>query len=561
MPLVSRSLRRALGVLAILTTLAVATIAQDPADTFDDAIDVRVVHVEVVVTDADGNPVRGLSPKDFRLTVDGSAESIDYFSEIHEGVAQPLAAAVDPVQVDDVPTPAVEAGTPVGTSYLLFVDRFFGIKRDLKRVLGELQEAVAGFGPQDRMAIVGYDGRRLDAIVGWTTGPAAIARALDQAATLPSYGVNRLGERNLFERETRSGGATLIQSSGSEVVRDYILRLDRQVSRVLKAATTAARTFADAPGRKVLLLTVGGWPIDPTTFTLGVDPASRFRTEFTAGESAFEDLTSTANLLGFTIYPIDLPGKTASSSRVDEPLGAGGERATNTFDERIEGAGRESVRESLVESVLIEAAAQTGGIPLINGARDTALVEVRADLSSYYWLGFSPERRRNDQTHSIAIEVLRPGLVARSRTSFRDLSRRAEVTMQVESHLLFESPLEAEVLGVELGKPKRAGGAGVHLPVTIRIPMDQVTMLPSAKGFSANLELRVAIVDEEGDRNAIPIIPIQFSGAQKPAPGQHVSYETTLAVRIDKQRLVLALHDLHGDKVLAASVEVHPKKM
>ena len=38
---------------------------------FGEEIDVRVVNVEVVVTDGKGERVTGLSPRDFTLTVDG----------------------------------------------------------------------------------------------------------------------------------------------------------------------------------------------------------------------------------------------------------------------------------------------------------------------------------------------------------------------------------------------------------------------------------------------------------------------------------------------------------
>src|SRR5215212_6056631 len=101
--MIARGLLRSLvAVLLVLTQHAsaqqqpAAPAAQQPApagpaaaDTvplvFGEVLDVRVVNVEVVVTDKQGERVRGLGSKDFRLEVDGKEVPIDYFSEIVGG--------------------------------------------------------------------------------------------------------------------------------------------------------------------------------------------------------------------------------------------------------------------------------------------------------------------------------------------------------------------------------------------------------------------------------------------------------------------------------------------
>src|SRR5262245_55136110 len=59
--------------------------AEQQPPTFGEEVDVRVVNVEVVVTDRDGHRVPGLNPADFLLRVDGKEVPIEYFSEIQEG--------------------------------------------------------------------------------------------------------------------------------------------------------------------------------------------------------------------------------------------------------------------------------------------------------------------------------------------------------------------------------------------------------------------------------------------------------------------------------------------
>ena len=60
---------------------------EEPSSIFGETIDVRVVNVEVVVTDRQGNRVTGLGPGDFRLRVDGKDVPIEYFTEVRGGQA------------------------------------------------------------------------------------------------------------------------------------------------------------------------------------------------------------------------------------------------------------------------------------------------------------------------------------------------------------------------------------------------------------------------------------------------------------------------------------------
>ena len=69
-----------LAALAALVPLATAAPGQEEnaAAVFSETIDVRVVNIEVVVTDRDGNRVHGLQPSDFELLVDGEPTPIAY---------------------------------------------------------------------------------------------------------------------------------------------------------------------------------------------------------------------------------------------------------------------------------------------------------------------------------------------------------------------------------------------------------------------------------------------------------------------------------------------------
>ena len=91
--------RRVAAALA-LASAALATSAQDVSTqpppeplpgTFGEVLEVRVINLEVVVTDKDGVRVPGLSPGDFRLRINGKEAPVEYFTEVRGGDAVELA--------------------------------------------------------------------------------------------------------------------------------------------------------------------------------------------------------------------------------------------------------------------------------------------------------------------------------------------------------------------------------------------------------------------------------------------------------------------------------------
>src|SRR5215218_9665521 len=150
---------------AFVVTLA-ATAQQGPAagspPVFGETVDVRVVNLEVVVTDRQGNRVPDLKPGDFSLRVDGKDVPIEYFSEVREGksVAVPAAAAAAGTAETAGGVQSVAPEGAVGTSYLIFIDDYFAIASQRNSVLAAFKADLARLGPEDRMAIVSYDGGR-----------------------------------------------------------------------------------------------------------------------------------------------------------------------------------------------------------------------------------------------------------------------------------------------------------------------------------------------------------------------------------------------------------------
>jgi VWFA-related protein len=519
---------------ALAATIAAAQPPPSSPETFTEILEVRVVNLEVVITGPDGERVTGLSPADFAVEIDDRPVVIDYFTEVRQGRAMELPTALG--QLGPQALPAAPEGSPVGTSYLLFLDDFFTVKPQRNRVLRGLVDHLTRLEPQDRVAVVAYDGRRLTQLCPWSPPGAAVRRSLELAMERPTRGL----ERRL---ELRTGN----QDVGVVRNQPYPQLLEEQVRNVLAAADATLRSFAQPAGRRVMLLAAGSWPADPVTYTAGeVDAFGSRLSRNLAGR--LRELVATANRLGYSLYPIDVQGASAES-----PVDVTGTAPGPT------GVGL--VREAEEHHTLASMAYPTGGLPLLNAQRETALARAVEDTRSYYWLGFVPAGPPSQRDHRFRVTVRRPGLTVRHRDGYRELTRAAEAAMQVESALLFGDlggalPLEVEVLGAT-----RAGRGTVHIPLRIFVPLDRVTVLPQGGQYICQLELRLAAIDQEGHRSEIPAVPVRLTGSQAPQAGAKGVYEHTLLTRVEQQDVMVVLHDPYSGTVLSRRLELDPKKL
>jgi VWFA-related protein len=532
--------------------LVVALPAQEkpPLVTFGETVEVRVINVEAVVTDRQGLPVAGLQPTDFRLWVDGKEVPIRYFSEIRGGTVLDRSGTPEPTLAG---LPFLTPGQPVGTSYLVFLDEYFSIARDRDRVLEALANQLGRLGPEDRMAIVAFDGARLEMLSSWSSSTRELERALRQARSRPTQGLQRLSEKRGFLIEQRDRRRFEVMREPLEgrldvLEREYAERIEEQVSRVASAAAAALRAFAQPPGRKVLLLFSGGWPFDPVDHV--VQEVGRLVHEpgIRRGNELFADLVDTANQLGYTIYAVDVPG-----------LEAEGFVSADTGEAPAPGEGSSGFRrEQNVETTLVYLARETGGEALLNGRRLQSLERAAEDTRSYYWIGFVPDWQRDDARRKIELEVRRADLKVRSRTGYRDLSRQAEMAMAVESVLLLGDGPGVQPLEIRFEAPRKASFSTVKVSFELSIPAEKLAWLPSGTGLATQLELRVAALDDRGGRSQIPVIPMRFEVQQPPAPGEKVRYRGELVLRKARQRLVLAVSDVATSSIFSKTVDFRP---
>ncbi|MYB20264.1 MAG: VWA domain-containing protein [Holophagales bacterium] len=502
-----------------------------PADLlFGEEIDVRVVNVEVVVEDGGGNRVNGLTPDDFRIYVDGVAVGIDYFTEVLENRAVETRDGEAP--------PAIGDGESVPTNYVLFVDDDHTMASSRKPVLRGFADQLASLGLNDQVAVVVQSQRRLELLSPFTTDREQTRSALRELQRGRRFGGSLRSPRLIDQRLMRD--VRLEAPPGARVEEDLtsvagdlpsIIRplpsplnerraetLARDLEFSISAVTSTLRGL-DAPvGRKVLLLLAGQWPVGlfrPGGQGIGV------RTD----REMLAALSDAANLLGYTVYPVD---------QVAAPNPA-------------------------LWRNLRQVARDTGGRAYLAGSNRTALGQISSDVSNYYWLGFVPDYRRDDLPHEVRVEVQRPGLRVRSRSGYVDLSRRAEADMEAQGRLFFPEtePAPGEpVLRVEFGMPESSGLRKMRVPVTVHVPVGHFPVIPFEGQFLARLELRFAVVDSNGQQAGMPLIPIHFRGRSKPPPDAVMPYQATLTLRRKPHDLVVSIHDPLSRQTVSTRMQV-----
>jgi VWFA-related protein len=537
---------------------------------FGEAIDVRVVNVEAVVTGKGGERVRGLSKDDFRLLVDGREVPIGFFNEVTDGT---LVAADSGQGGQAAPEPEV-----VGRRVLVFVDDSFGIAPYRNAVLDRIRQSLDRLSPQDQVAVVEFDGKKLDLLSGWTADRERTIAALAEARGRKAHGliiraqlrdINRsLGAATAIQGFTPLPVPTTAGESAGRFGRGYdgsaflesgggvTLDIPTLLNRVVSASAAAMRAVPVPEGRKVMLLLSGGWPLleDLTEKNLLAERSASLDWLSSigygsAGSTVFRPLVDTANRLGYTLYPVDTPGLGAGTgANVEDTDFSGNRLISSPWDQATDYA-------------LNYLAGETGGRAAVNSARLEALDRMAEDTRSYYWLGFTPAWKADDRHHRIEVEARRPGLRVRARSGFTDLSRRTEMAMSTEGLLLFgpkpETP-ERQLIRVEMGKPARAGLSTVKVPVTLSIPAEALTLVPVSGGYAAEASLSVGAIDRWGSRSDLPVQTVRLNFDRQPKPGDIVRYRTTVRMSRGRQQVVFTLRDSLTGEMLWAKLDYKP---
>ncbi len=566
-----------LAAVAALVLAAAPTRAQEPLDLFLDTVDVNLVNVEVMVTDADGNPVTGLAREDFEVLEDGRPVELTHFHAVEERrlVSEPGAEAAGP----DAGPAAENAPITRNLQLVVFVDELNLSAASRNLVFEELREALAEtLAPGDAVMLVVMD-EEVAVEQKFTADREAIDAAIDRLS-------RRAGRGTAFEAEYRTlltrmqstalesptaGGADNPFFEGTALdaerfageIRNLAERRYRRVQATAEALGTFAASLAGLPGRKAILYLSDGlpvraaeslseawmgkfeeWAVQNNRTDVMSDVVSMVSTEFDATRH-LEDMVASAGANRVTFYPLSV-GATREMSAIS---------AANAGSASVTGRGALSRDVSTTETMtretsLLRLAEGTGGVALTRSANAAELLgRMAEDFATFYSLGYNPPHGGDREYHKIEVRVKEAGrrkLTVRHLGGYREkdaLDRLQDLTLSALYYDVASNPLGARV---ETTEPEKAGADRYRLRGTVKVPFEKLLLLPEAEVHAGHLTLFVVVGDEKGGMSPFQRIEIPIRVPNDrilEAMAGAAAYPFEIEVRGGRQRLALGLRD------------------
>jgi VWFA-related protein len=587
-----RPIERSLLCGALLAFVGAANLAQTTDNqqqttrpSLFEMVDVTVANVEVVVTDPDGNRVRGLQREDFQILEGGVLQKISNFAEIGEPKPAPTAktavAAPAPEQAPPPETAATEEAPP--RRIVIFVDLMTMDMFQRKRVLASLAPLLDEITPRDEVMVVSWNGS-LETVVD-PTSDAAVARE----------GLARLGKQASLSRAAK---LRLDQGTSGNWRRQAVQMAANDLKRSVYAVRGLLTRLQPVGGRKVLILITEGFEMQPgrelltTDDPFGLDtPASSipgpdgslgmrldtplFEMESGEGPDLIKSVAQLANAAGVTLYTVHGGGLSATSGvehlsilseyflpRADMP-----NQREPDLNRPMTSDMNEIVRDRIRNSIegLTHLAERSGGVVARNTNDYRAVFrDIAADLSSYYSLGYRVTSGTEGERH-IEVRMRDPRLTARARRSITIRSAESEIADAVVANLAF--PRTSNELGIwaEADPAERTGRKNLSVPVDVKIPLEPLSFVEEGDAFVANVAIYLGAADSGNITSEVRRFdqPIRIARADfEKIGGAHYTYRLTvdLRSRTAENRISVGVMDSLSKMTGFAVLDVGSKK-
>ncbi|MEM7356536.1 MAG: VWA domain-containing protein, partial [Acidobacteriota bacterium] len=427
---------------------------------------------------------------------------------------------------------------------VLYLDNQFLRPFNRNRVVRQVREFLrTQIGPQDRVMLITYD-RELHRRHPFTSDMQAINDALDETLTLTGAAAAAETERRDAMRRVEQSRTELEAQSHADF---YAKSVHHDLGLSIDALKKLVGSLAGLPGRKALLYVSDGIPMTPGE-DLFLLVAQRFTSQTTArlqgrrynSRQRFRDLTAQANANRVTFYTLEAAGLDFHASLSAEHRGSASATGGSNIDIDV-------LRDSNNQQALQMMAFETGGLATFNSNNIAgALGRMASDFGSYYSLGYQPGLREEGRYHKIEVKVKRKGLQVRHRSGYRDKTAETQVAEGTLASLFYG--WEKNSLGVVLqaAKGQRQDDGNFVVPLEVRIPLGNVTFVPQETLHLGQLQISVAVIDEEGRVSSVQQtpVPIEIPDAHiATARQQSFVYEVSLIMREGYQEVAVGVRD------------------
>jgi VWFA-related protein len=472
---VTRRIAAVVSVLLLLTAPAGTPLrAQIPS--LGETMEIHIVNVDVIVTDAAGKRVRGLTQDQFDIYEDGKLQPLSHFAEYQGSVSR----ALSPEAAETLGEKPADQPSQRRTM-VIFIEMFklpgFRVDPFIASIKDLVRSSVRS---GDAVSVVTFD-RGANVRVASTSDVALVEQHLDAIGRECIGPVrDRIGAVAAQAKEVRAfeaEGAAMLAAHGMSASRPseddiavnaaqiHTVEARVEMNRRVATINTLLHGLAGIEGKKTLLLAshrLGEFVGAEYYYAAGISNGSippRQRSELD-NRAAVRSIIANANASGVTIYPVYPTGLDYTPA----------DPATPDISQSV----------LLNEMVMLrEIAEQTGGVTSYGTADTTNLMpRVAEDLSDYYSLAYRATARNKDAARTIVVKTKDRKLKVRARREFVEKTDDTRMRDRVLA-ALHDAALDSSFqLGAELGKPMKVSRKTETAPLKIRIPIKSLTLLP-----------------------------------------------------------------------------------
>lgn len=512
-------------------------------------IEVRIVNVDVVVTERSGKMVTGLTRDDFEVLENGKPQAITNFAEIRSDSSEPAI----------VTAPATAGAASAAAHprrFLLFIDNYSLDPRVRTEVVASMENFVdTKMGPNDEASVVGWN-RRLNILDGFTRERAALHAALKKAGEIGSAAslstpLARVQKECISAVDAlRAGRLTprIAYETCILAARDHTNDTTIVSRQLLGAMNVMLNTMEGFEGKKVLVLAGAQLSSRPGLEIFqwanrlfqpymgrGFDAPMARPDEFGLEQNrAIEAVAESANAHGVTMYII-------GASIAHE--------ATITSKTPVPDEGTDFIFRGDTAFAFQSLAEATGGFATTRN-RDFGLVfdAIARDLESYYSLAYKPTETLRRESRAITVRTKNRAYTVRTRKSWTPKTLDEQFADRVIANIYSPASESDFEVQIRTSTARKEGGKFV-VPIEVSFSPGAITFLPVVEGLSGGFTFTVAVGNPQGGLSSVFRQPQSITIKKEEERGFRatpIKYTATLTLRPGENLLSVGILDQVG---------------
>jgi VWFA-related protein len=495
-----RTLATILAAALALPAIAQRRPAEPEQPKLVESIDVRVINVDVIVTDRRGKFVSGLKKEDFEILENGVPKTVSNFYEVEGNRAKNLTVADE---VGGKVTAPAAAAVPeeMKRRIIFYVDNLSLNPFNRNRVFQQMRDFLkSAMRPGDEAMIATYN-RSMKVRVPFTRDIGQIESILDSLARESGLGVANRSEQKMTQDRIRDARS---YDDAVATARTYASSVEHDLRMGVASLNALMSTLAGVEGKKILVLTSEGFPMQPGRDMFQfIEEVGREKGWGHIGSTVIEGMTfdstqliqsvaKAANANDITLYTIHAAGLMGNNEYSAENA-----RPTSGL---VSHAALSNTTESMQMM-----ANMTGGLASVNTNNfELAFQKIQQDLEAYYSLGYRAGTERVDRQRYLQVKVKNKDYRVRSRQTFVEKSMYAEMNDRVIASLLYR--VKDNDLGIiaRVGEPRPIEDGLYRVNVDIQIPMQALTLLPQGETEHAGgFDVYVVVANKDNDMSDV----------------------------------------------------------